>query len=141
MATYNPRKVYVTFNGRRITGFEPGESISADRTADEFGMQVGLDGEGGFTQNADRSGKVTLKLQQFSKSNKFLSDTMAGDSSDGTGQGTIVIADLNTDEALVSGVGRLSKPAPFNRGKEVSSHEWVILSLNLEIKHDGSSAE
>lgn len=141
MATYNPRKVYVTFNGRRITGFEPGESITAERTADEFGMQIGLDGEGGYTQNADQSGKVTLKLQQFSASNDFLSDTVNSDSENGDGQGTIIIADLNTDQVQVEGVGRLARPANLTRGKEVAGVEWVVICLKLKITQGGSAAE
>lgn len=122
-ATYDPKSVIVTINGRPLTGFADGTFIKGERNNDTYSTHVGVDGEVTRVKNNDKTGTISITLKHNSPSNKLLEEYAK--------KGTmfnINVTDRNFDGDVGIGGSEawISKPAAFERGKEVSDREWTI---------------
>ncbi len=73
LATYVPRKIVITLGGTVVTGYADGTFVSFERTSDAFNVITGADNLTTRTKTNDKSGTLTLTLQQTRISNDKLS--------------------------------------------------------------------
>lgn len=138
--TYDPNKTTISVAGINITGFAAGTFVQCERNEDGFSLVVGADGNATRVRNQNRSGKITLTLQQGSPSNATLSALAVADELDGSGVGAFLAKDASatTTATLASAQNVwITKLAPFERGKEAGEVVWVLETDTLLIKHAG----
>lgn len=138
VATYQPNLVTVAFRGVPLTGFAPGEFITAERNNDSWNLSVGSGGDATRSKSGDRSGRVTLTLLASSASNATLSALEALDQASGTGVGALLIKDLSGADVVTAGTAWITKPATQGKSNEDTNREWVFESDNLEIFSGGN---
>ena len=71
--TYDPEQIQVIVGGTLVGGFAEDEFVEVERDVDSYTKYVGCGGEVARILNANRSGRVTLRLMQSSPSNDELS--------------------------------------------------------------------
>ncbi len=124
--TYSPKRVEVIVAGVPLRGFADGTFITAERTSDAFSTNVGADGEASRTASADRTGKVTITLQQTSDSNDFLSGLALGDEVSLNGQFPFLLKDTNGRTLIEAPCAWIDKIANSEFSNELTDREWVI---------------
>lgn len=136
-ATYDPKAVIVTFNGKIITGFADGTFIKGERNEDVYTNHVGIDGKVTRVKNNNNTGTITITLKHNSPSNRLLEKYAKSGK-----VGNISVTDTNFDDDVSMGGSEawVKKPAAFERGKEVSDREWVFDTADYDQVFDASDA-
>lgn len=129
--TYSPKRVELIINGVPMKGFADGTFISVERSSDAFSTNVGADGEVSRTHSSDKTGKVTLTLQQTSESNDFLSALVILDEETLLGQFALLLKDTNGTTICESPSAWIDKVANTEFGAEISDREWIISCSEL----------
>ena len=129
--TYSPKRVEVIFGGVPLRGFSDSTFILVERTSEAFTTNVGADGEASRTHNADRTGKITVTLQQTSDSNDYLSALVNADEISLQGQLPILVKDTNGRTLAESPCAWIDKVANSEFSAEISDREWVISCSEL----------
>ena len=137
--TYSPKRVELIIGGVPMRGYADGTFINAERTSDAFTTNVGADGEVSRTHSADKTGKVTLTLQQTSDSNDVLSALQIADETTLLGQFVILLKDTNGRTLAESPCAWIDKIASSEFSNELSDREWVISCSELIIFVGGSN--
>lgn len=135
---YNPAKVVLTFNGVRVTGFMDGTFLEAERTEDAFEMSAGAGGDVARVRKNDRSGSVTLTLQQTSPSNDILSALALQDEQFGTGVGELLLKDINGTTVAEANNAWIRKVPNAEFSDSISGREWVFDCAELALFSGGS---
>jgi hypothetical protein len=131
---YDPKKVALIVAGIPITGFSPESMIKAARRTDKNSLVIGCDGSGTFVESADDSGEVTISLQHTSPSNSFLAGLYKSKK-----EFPFAAVDLNSvgGDFGASGTRCKIKTMPdFERGKDATINEWVLLVQDLNQAFD-----
>lgn len=137
--TYSPKRVELIINGTPMKGFADGTFISVERTSDAFTTNVGADGEASRTHSSDKTGKVTLTLQQTSDSNDFLSALVIADEKTLKSQFALLLKDTNGKTVVASAFAWIDKVSNAEFAAEISDREWVISCAELESFVGGNS--
>lgn len=136
--TYDFKQVVCTFNGFQIQGFAEGGEISVERNEDAWTLQVGADGEGTRSKSNNKSGRITLPLQQSSASNDVLSAFADADELSNAGSGPFLMKDLSGRSLIVAEQAWIVKKPATNFGAESSPWEWVLETDNLVMSLGGN---
>ena len=137
--TYSPKKVSVIVAGVIMAGYAEGSFISVERSADAFTKVVGSDGEVGRVHSADRSGRITLTLQQTSESNDVLSALQIADEFSLTGKFPVIVKD-NNGTSLYHGMDAWIVKSPnAEYSNSMSPREWMIDVADLTAFSGGNS--
>jgi len=131
--TYDPKKVILTVGGTPINGYADGTFISVERENDTFTKQSGADGQVARAKTNDKTGMLTVTLQQTSLSNDTLSAIMKLDETTGNGVVPISLTDKRGTTKMIAAQGWIRKPPVIEEAKEVSSREWTIDLANMEV--------
>ena len=131
--TYSPKKVSVIFGAVIVTGFAEGTFINIERNKDAFTLATGADGEVSRIHSPDKSGKVTITLQQTSDSNDLLSVLAIADENTLQGQVPLLVKDGNGRTLVAAANAWIDKLAPSGFGDEMSTREWIVSCAELEI--------
>lgn len=70
LQSYSPKDVVVTIAGIPCIGFSPDSFLTIARNVDQVEESVGADGHLSVTNVADRTGEISILLQQTSVSNQ-----------------------------------------------------------------------
>lgn len=138
LKTYNGHEVSVIVGSRLIKGLAEGDSVAVDRESDSFSDSAGLDGEVTRSGSKDKRGTVTIRLQQTSADNDFLSALSQADEKAGTGVVPLLIRDTNGTTIYASNEAWIRKPAAGSVSREAGEREWPIRCANLEMFHGGN---
>lgn len=124
--TYSSRRMSVIIGGTPITGFAPDTFINVAPTADSFTKSVGSSGEVSRAEVADRTGTVTLTLQQTSPSNEYLTNLHDQDrvSLDQTVE--FLLKDENGTTVISAEDAWISRLPDSEYSQEVGTREWTI---------------
>ena len=129
MEKYNPKKINVIANGRYITGYADGTFITAERNEDSRVPNTGAHGDVVVTESADRTGTVTVTLNQTSPSIRELRQLAKN--------GTVFpvqIVDANTQTVRAGGTQATILRTPgLEYGDEVGSVEIPIFVADFDI--------
>ena len=129
MKFYDWRKSLTTVNGVPVTNFASGDDVfKAERLADNASHDVGVDGNMVISLSADKSGQITIKLQQTSPMNAYLSKiTIGQDFMEGFVPVTVEQADTYRLDGVGTTVGYVKKHPDYQRGGKASVVEWVFI--------------
>ena len=129
ITNYNPMKVSVIVDGRIITGFSDSSMVVITRNEDIVSTAVGTQGDVVYSENANRSGTITLSLQETSSSVDFLRGIAKGRK-----EVTVVISDTNKTPAEVTSVNRcrITKIPDNKKEKTAGSIDVTIFAPVIE---------
>ena len=134
MQTYSFLSTILLVNGVPITGYANGDDvIQGARRVDAFTDVVGADGRMIVSQNADRSGQFTIRLQQESESNIYLNSIF-----DRAERGLFLpvstqFKNVVSGEIIGGSRGYITKPADFARGTVAQDQEWIIVVEDFNV--------
>ncbi len=129
VATYDPKKHLIVFDGEIITGFADGTFIKANRNSEKYTPHNSVDGSVTRVKSNDKTGTVSITLTQNSPSNrKLLAAAKSGKIA------PLSVTDLNFDDkvGLDGSEAWVSSEAEFQRGKEVGDNEWKFTVADFD---------
>tara|TARA_R100001480_G_scaffold7635_3_gene15596 strand:- start:608 stop:1033 length:426 start_codon:yes stop_codon:yes gene_type:complete len=126
LATYDPKKIVITLGGTPIVGLADGTFVSFERINDAYSITTGADGLTTRTKTNDKSGTLTLTLQQSSLSNNFLSTIYNLDETANAGVVALGIKDILGLSIVTAGFAWIKKLPVVEYGNELSNREWMI---------------
>lgn len=130
VTTYDPKKVNLDVRGVIITGYADGSMIEIERNSDLVYPYVGTQGDVGFAESADQTGKIKIRLKQDSPSVVYL-NALAREKGDDAAF-PVSIINMNTNGVNCSGTkSRLLKPANEKFDKEITEREFEIFVADL----------
>lgn len=140
MYTYDPAKVVVNVGGVNLEGYADGTFVTAERSSDTYTKSTGADGRTTRVKQNDKSGTITITLQQSSPSNNFLSSIMTLDETAGEGIVPVTIKDILSSSLISTGYAWVKKPPATPYAKENSNREWVLDCAVLEMFIGGATS-
>lgn len=130
LRTFDPKEVSVIIGEFIIKGFSD-DMISVARDNPAWELIVGADGEGTRVKSNDRSGTITLTLQQSSPSNDDLSTLALADELSNTGLRPFYMKD-SLGTSLFTAITCFVEQIPeASFGKSASDRVWVLKTDNL----------
>lgn len=125
--TYSPDRVKVTVGAHTLTGYADGTFVSVEQLTDGVTSQAGADGEVARAMSADKRCKITLTLQQTSRSNDMLTAMYEADQlSGGDMPVPLTVRDLRGTTIFAAGAAWIVKKATAEFCKEISEREWTL---------------
>ncbi len=116
--TYDPKQVSVIIGVAPLSGFADGDFVTVERNEDNWTLLVGADGESTRAKNANKSGKVTIRLMSESVSNDTLSDLQIADELGGNAPFGILIKDSLGRSLYTAATAWINKQPPAAFGKD-----------------------
>lgn len=138
LKTYNAHEVSVIVGIRPITGLSEGDAVSVERESDSWSDSVGISGEVTRSGSADKRGTITLRLQQTSEDNDYLSALVTADELTKSGVVPVLIRDVNGNSLYMAEEAWIKKPANASFAKDAGEREWVIRCARLEMFSGGN---
>jgi len=132
LSTYVPEDILVIIGGAIMSGFGDGTFVVVERDEDTFSKKTGANGRTTRTKSSNKSGSITLTLQQTSPSNDILSAIHAIDEQTGNGVVPVLIKDKRGTSIHSSPAAWVKKPASASYAKESEDREWVLDCADLE---------
>lgn len=129
VTNYDPMKVSVIVDGRIITGFSDASMVVITRSEDIVSTAVGTQGDVVYSENANRSGTITLSLQETSASVDFLRGIARGRK-----EVSVVISDANKTPTEVTSANRcrVTKIPDNKKEKTAGSIDVTIFAPVIE---------
>lgn len=128
LRNYDPEKVSVIFNNRQIRMF--GDDIfKLARAGDNVSLKVGVQGDGTYVENADKSATLTITIQQQSPDLRYLESC-----AEKKVAGSLSLNDANDDGRNIFAMNcRVQKLPERGRGKDAADVQFVFIIPRLEI--------
>lgn len=125
--TYNGKKVAVIWGTIIFQGLaQDGDAISVAYDEDHVTKDVGLDGEVAWAMNANRTGKITVRLMATSLTNQLLSAAKELDALNGTAVYPFIVKDASGLDIHFAKESRILKTPDSSYSKEIGVREWVF---------------
>lgn len=131
VATLDPKKVIITVAGVPITGYSKSSFVKIEREEDSFKKETGADGLTTRVKSNNRSGTITITLQQSSISNSLLSKINRLDEQSASMVVPVTVTDLSGLSSSFSATGWVRKPADQEWGAEAKERQWMIDCADL----------
>lgn len=138
LKTYDFKQVAVIVGGRIVTGFAEGTGVTVERNEDAWTLQVGAEGEATRSKSNNRSGRVTLTLQQASESNAILDAFRQADELSNNGLQPMLIKDNSGNSLYTAEQCWVVKAPSAAFGAESDSREWILETDALVIVEAGN---
>lgn len=121
----------VTIDGQKVTGFADGDdALTVERNADIGELVVGALGDSIFSQSADRSARITLKLLQTSATHRLLAKRLKRQER-GIPTGLVfTFKDRVNGEGGQATVFIMTAPT-IQKGKNPTTREWVLVTGDM----------
>lgn len=139
LATYAFKDVTVLFNGFPLSGFsDAADAIAVERSVDAFSQLVGADGDVMAMMSSNKSGLVTLKLLQSSKSNAILDAVLKTQNAGLLSPVPFAVRDSNSLDLAIAEAAYPAGPPRLVYGPDHNEREWRLLLPSVEIFALGS---
>lgn len=126
LRTYDAKQVAVVIGGVICQAYADGEFVRVERNQDQFTLIKGADGESTRSKSNDRSGRITLILQQTSETNDLLAAIAVADEVSNNGIVPILVKDNSGNSLHTAAQAWLVKYPNSSYGKESGTKEWVF---------------
>ena len=137
LKTYDARDLVIFVNGIPLGGFADGTFFTIERNVDTFDYLSGVDGEFVRFKGADRSGIITITLNQSSDSNSLLQSQHELDLISNTGAFGILVTHGFTGSSYSSPSAFVKTHPSAEYGKDSSNRSWQILCNPIDIREVG----
>lgn len=135
-SSYSAANVSLTYLGKAIVGFADGDdAIVAERSVVTMSKIVGMQGDAVFSQSADRSGTIKLKLLQNSSANEFLTAKAAANEAGALVSGPMICTEVGSDSGFTANKCIIEGAPKISRGAGHNVVEWSFLCADLNLKH------
>jgi len=131
VTNYDPKKVTQIIAGQVLEGYSEGTMISVERNEDSAVLSIGSQGEGVRTISNNKSGRVTINLQQTSPSNGVLDAQRIALELSGGGIFSMLGKDNLSLDTWTGATSWVPKPATMEFSNEASNREWLVETDNL----------
>jgi hypothetical protein len=129
ITVYSMLGVMAAVDGLRVVGmFDGDDAITVESREDEGDWLIGADGSALFSQTADASAQITLKLQHTSPTHQQLLNKMAQQRSGALIPFPFDVTDVNGGEGSHSGNCLVMKAPSQQYGENATVREWVLAS-------------
>jgi len=141
VTSYSAQNVNINWLGHNFGGFADGDdAITIERSVPTMTKLVGMQGDGVFTQSADRSGSITINVLQNSETNAFLTNKAKATEAGVIASGPLIMTEAGSDAKSSCMKTVLEGLPSMVRGAGHNSVSWVFLSMDMDIDH-GFGAE
>lgn len=123
--TYALADVRVIYGGVPIQGFADGDVITIERP-EAFTTQVGAGGAVTRSRTNNPTSRVTIRLQQTSRSNAVIEGFSSLDRATGLAALPLIIKDLLGNDLFMAAEAWVASPANITFGAESGVREWVF---------------
>jgi len=131
ITVYSMLGVSASLDGLPVVGLYDGDdAIKVEARGPEGDWMIGADGSALFSQTADNSAAITLKLQHTSATNRQLLEKQALQRSGVLVPFGFSVIDTNGGEGSNSGACMIFQPPSQDYGENASVREWVLASAN-----------
>lgn len=138
--TYAPDRVKLVVGVHSVSGYADGTFIQIEPLGDGITSQAGADGEVARVMSADKRVKITITLQQTSKSNDVLNLLLSADHlSGGDKPFPLMLADLRGGTLIATDAAWIVNRPTVEFGKELTEREWVIETARAQFSVGGNS--
>lgn len=121
--TYRPEDVNLSLGTYRITGFT---EVRVAQNAKTFRHESGLRGKTTRVKTRDRSGSITISMQQTSPDNDLLSQIVSQDEVNQTGRFELTLTDTSGQSSLIFQYGYFEGYPDMGFSQEGQTREWVF---------------
>lgn len=132
LKTYNAKQVNIIWAGLILTGYAKGDFCSVEMSENAWTHHVGADGEECRARSNDESGKVTVKLAQYSSSNADLANAHLADKASGAGVSPIIVQDKSGKSLHASDESYILVAPKAGYADAPGDREWVFMASNLK---------
>lgn len=139
LRSFDPNRVTVSVAGQTLVGFSD-DKVVVERANNSWELVVGSDGESTRVKSNDRSGTITINLQQTSPSNDFLSAIFYVDEVSSAGVVPITIKDNSGTTLVVAPLAFLENMPSATFSKSQNDRSWVFRSNQIEYYLGGNDA-
>lgn len=128
VTNYDPMKVSVVVDGCVVTGFADSSMVTVTRSEDIVTTTVGTQGDVVYSENANRSGTITMSLQVTSASIIWLRNIAKSRK-----EVSVVISDANQSPAEVTSANRcrITKIPDNKKEKTAGSVDITIFAPEI----------
>lgn len=137
---YDPFRIAMSFRGIPLLAPQEGTFLVAERMEDAYSMAVGSTGDVTRVRSRNRTGSLTVTLQQSSPTNDQLSAIAALDERSNLGYGEFFAKDMNGTTIVQAPVAWIRKVANVEYGDEALPREWVFDCAELFMLVGGALA-
>jgi hypothetical protein len=139
--TYSASNVTVTYGGHVFTGFGSGDDvIQVSRREDSVQLDIGMQGDGVYSQSTDRSGELTISLLAGSATNDFLTAKANANDVGSIFSAPLIITEVGSETKVTADKCVIQKVPDLNRGAKAGEVEWVFVSPTV-ISKQGRGTE
>lgn len=132
LKSYDAKQVNVIFASRIITGYAEGDFCTVEMMEDAFTHHVGASGEECRASTNNNSGKVTLKLAQYSSDNAVLASLHEADKAVGAGVAPLLVVDKSGASLHASDEAYIQKAPAAAYSKAPGDREWLFMCSNMK---------
>lgn len=136
---YDPGQVDVNVNGSDVSGYADGTFVKVSRNADQVTLQVGADGESTAALSQNRSGRITMTLQQSSPLNDVFSALSDALEARTGGFVPVIVKDNNGTTLASAKKAWIVKRPETGFAKEPETREWIFETGNLVLTVGGEN--
>lgn len=130
-ATFDPRNVSIIIGSHVVGGFADGTFITVERSTPTWSKQIGASGESVRIKSNDRSGKITLTLQQTSLSNDVLDGYRMADELKNAGKFPFIMNEAGGASLAEGTETWVLQPPNLEYGKDLGTRQWVLETGDL----------
>ena len=132
--SYDSKEVNLVVGGVVITGVASGSWISVERSEDDFTEYVGAKGEVALAETNNRTGDVTVTLDNTSPSCTYLYQLSKRRGRNALVDVVVVDANEEGRVRMSASQARVRRPANYESGNEIKEREFSIFCADLEFE-------
>lgn len=126
MKTINAKEVSIIIGPHAVSGFAAGSFVTIAKDEPAYAKKVGTDGKVTRAKSNNDAGTVTIRLDQASASNDYLSGIALLDQASDTGVVPILIRDANGTTLISAESAWVQKVPDTEFSNESLDREWVL---------------
>lgn len=139
VGTYASDQVSVTTGPHSVSGFGPDTFVVVEREVETFTKTTGADGEVSRSKSANKSGSITITLQQTSASNDVLSAFALADEQTNSGTFPVMIKDASGRSIMSAENCWVSAYPSVAFAAASGTYEWVLHADNINMLVGGNT--
>lgn len=128
LQAYDPKNVKLYLGGVRAYGFAADTKITVSRNSDNIMTVTGTDGEASAALSRDRSGVLTVSLQNTSTFNEYLSGWQK--QADATGYVWFPILLEGSQGPTIASFANIQRQPDLEYGSEIGTLSWELYVLD-----------
>lgn len=137
LQAYDPKSVKLYLMGKRVYGYAPDTKIVVARNEDNVIPHMGVDGELSAALSRNRSGVMTVSIQNTSDWNAYFAAWQK--QADVTGLIFFPVLLEGSQGPSISSIGWIQKQPDLTYGTEVGDMDWEIGVLDCWLAPDSTS--